>query len=123
MKIFVYGTLKRAFNNEFARFLHSNASFFGEATVKGKLYLMDWYPGLILSGDGYDVYGEVFEIEHNIKEVSEMLDDYEGVAEGLYKKVEASVLVNNETVNMSLYESLHISDVEIRSGVFKAIDN
>ena len=120
MKIFVYGTLKRAYSNEFARFLHSNSVYLGEATVKGKLYLMDWYPALILDSNGYNVYGEVFEIKHNLPEVTEMLDEYEGVEEGLYKKVNALVLLNEGTVEVALYESLHVSGTEIKNGVFES---
>lgn len=120
MKIFVYGTLKRAYSNEYARFLHSNSVFLGEASVKGRLYLLGWYPGLVLSPDGYEVYGEVYEVKHNLPEVTEMLDEYEGVDEGLYKKVHALVMLNEVETAVSLYESLHISDEEIKSGVFRS---
>lgn len=120
MKIFVYGTLKRAYSNEFARFLHSNSLYLGEATVKGYLYLLDWYPGLVLDNSGYEVFGEVFEVKHNVKEVSEMLDDYEGVEEGLYKKVNAIVSLNEVKTEVSLYESLHVSGTEIKNGLFES---
>jgi len=118
MNVFVYGTLKRDFDNEFAKFLHINSEFVGEAFVKGRLFLLDWYPGLVLDHEGYKVYGEVFKIKHNLKEVVEMLDEYEGVEENLYKKTESKVTVENKEITAFIYESLHISKTELIEGIF-----
>lgn len=118
--LFVYGTLKRAFSNEYARFLGSNAAYIGEASVRGRLYLLEGYPGLVLAEGGYDVYGEVFEVTRNHLEVFEMLDHYEGISQGLYHLKEVDLKVNNKTLRARLYQTNHISDVELLGGVFRA---
>lgn len=116
--LFVYGTLKRAFSNDYARFLRSNSSYIGEASVRGKLYLLDWYPGLVLSENGYPVYGEVYQIVHNHQEVYEMLDEYEGISEGLYHQEEVTIEVNGRMLLAKVYETNQTSESEIIGGVF-----
>lgn len=50
-------------------------------TCQGKLYHIDWYPGVIPSDDETErVYGEVYDIHKNFEAVIESLDQYEGSA-------------------------------------------
>ena len=62
-RLFVYGTLMRGFDHPMARLLSANADFLGEATCRGRLYLVRHYPGLMLSDDSADVvHGELFRL-------------------------------------------------------------
>ncbi len=50
----------------------------GGGIVRGRMYRIDWYPALILGGDG-QVRGEVYEVD---SEHLGRLDDFEGVGPG-----------------------------------------
>ena len=53
-RLFVYGTLMRGFDHPMAKLLSRSADFIGEATCRGRLYLIKHYPGLVLSDDPAD---------------------------------------------------------------------
>ena len=80
--LFVYGTLMRGYVHPMARLLSANADFLGEATCRGRLYMVKHYPGLTLSDDAHDiVHGELY----RLREVDAMLrefDMYEACGEG-----------------------------------------
>ena len=70
-KVFVYGTLRKGASNNWRM---EEADFLGEARVRGDLWKVDWYPGVILSGKGA-VLGEVWEVSD---EILKELDEFEG---------------------------------------------
>ena len=75
--LFVYGTLRRGYQNEFARLLHSNSRFLGGARVSARLCQLGTYTGAVLSDQPGDwVPGEVFEL--NDPSILAALDEYEG---------------------------------------------
>jgi gamma-glutamylcyclotransferase (GGCT)/AIG2-like uncharacterized protein YtfP len=81
-RLFVYGTLMRGFNHPMAKLLATNADFLGEATCRGKLYLVRHYPGLVLSDDVDDiVHGELFRLRA-CDELLREFDMYEACGEG-----------------------------------------
>jgi gamma-glutamylcyclotransferase (GGCT)/AIG2-like uncharacterized protein YtfP len=73
--LFVYGTLRRGSNNQFARVLADEAVFAGAARVRGRLYDFGRYPGA-RPEDG-SIAGELFQVDASSKLLA-MLDDYEG---------------------------------------------
>jgi gamma-glutamylcyclotransferase (GGCT)/AIG2-like uncharacterized protein YtfP len=76
--LFVYGTLRRASQNKFARLLHSQAQFVGNARLPGRLYQLQTYPGAVSSNtDGEWVRGEVYSVQ-DPRWILSALDDYEG---------------------------------------------
>jgi gamma-glutamylcyclotransferase (GGCT)/AIG2-like uncharacterized protein YtfP len=76
--LFVYGTLMRGFDNSMTKLLARNAEFCGPARCQGRLYLVTWYPGMVLSDDPGDVvFGELFSL-HSPAASFLLLDDYEG---------------------------------------------
>ena len=77
--LFVYGSLRRGFENPFARTLADQAEFIGPATAGGRIYAVaPHYPGLVLSEDPNDrAAGEVFRM-HDPAALLRLLDDYEG---------------------------------------------
>lgn len=86
--LFVYGTLMRGFDHPMARLLAGHADFLGEATCRGRLFLIKHYPGLLLSDAGSDlVHGELFRM-HVPDELLGELDMYEACGEGFPEPTE-----------------------------------
>jgi gamma-glutamylcyclotransferase (GGCT)/AIG2-like uncharacterized protein YtfP len=78
--IFVYGTLRRGGSNHFRM---AGAVFAGAATVRARLYRIDWYPGLVLDGAADRVTGEIYQAGADLLRA---LDDFEGPG---YRRVRA----------------------------------
>ena len=90
VRLFVYGSLRRDAEG-MSHPLLADARCLGAATVAGALFRVDWYPGLVLGGEGV-VHGELYELP--IDKVDHMLtslDDYEG---GGFRRRKASVTVD-----------------------------
>lgn len=121
MKLFVYGTLQSSFENEMAVFLRENATFFCKGTVKGKLFLLGWYPGLMLDNTGIEIHGQVFEVYQNEELVLKRLDEYEGVEMCDFRRILGEVDTKYGNINCWLYESLIDSTNEIETGKFVAV--
>lgn len=101
--LFVYGTLLQDTNNEMSRFLSNHSRFVSKGYFNGKLYEVNQYPGAILSDYSRDkVYGSLFKIT-NIHRVFEVLDEYEGVVEGLFKRTIINAFLPNKTVLSWVY--------------------
>jgi gamma-glutamylcyclotransferase (GGCT)/AIG2-like uncharacterized protein YtfP len=87
-RLFVYGTLMRGFDHAMARLLSANAEFLGEATCHGRLYLVQHYPGLVLSDDPADiVFGELYRL-HEPDALLREFDMYEACGEGFAEPTE-----------------------------------
>lgn len=77
MKLFVYGTLMRGMPFPMATFLEQRATFVCEGVVKGRLYELGGYPGLVhLPNADSEVMGHIFEL-HDPKSTLAALDAYE----------------------------------------------
>ncbi|MCF7560151.1 gamma-glutamylcyclotransferase [Sabulilitoribacter multivorans] len=101
--LFVYGTLLQDINNEMSRFLANHSQFVSNGYFNGKLYEVNQYPGAILSDSTTGkVYGSLFKIT-NSHRVFEVLDVYEGVAEGLFKRAIINTFLPNKTVLSWVY--------------------
>jgi gamma-glutamylcyclotransferase (GGCT)/AIG2-like uncharacterized protein YtfP len=75
--LFVYGTLRRDSDSEMYHLLARYGQFAGDATYRGKLYMVDYYPGLVHSDNPRDVvYGDVYKLSCPDIVLSH-LDDYE----------------------------------------------
>lgn len=80
--IFVYGSLRREFRSPARKVLENHAEYVGEATFQGRLYMIDWYPGVVESDDPEDiVHGELYKF-NNEGIVLTKLDQYEGCSPG-----------------------------------------
>jgi gamma-glutamylcyclotransferase (GGCT)/AIG2-like uncharacterized protein YtfP len=81
-RLFVYGTLMRGFDHPMAKLLSRSADFIGEASCRGRLYLVKHYPGLVLSEEASEVvFGELYRLRQP-KELLREFDMYEGCGEG-----------------------------------------
>ena len=70
--VFVYGTLRRGGSNHFR--MHG-AEFVAAGTVRGRLYRIDWYPGLVADENAGEIIGEIYRLSAGkLRE----LDEYEG---------------------------------------------
>jgi gamma-glutamylcyclotransferase (GGCT)/AIG2-like uncharacterized protein YtfP len=87
VRLFVYGSLRRDAEGR-PHPLLADAIHLGAATVPGALYRVDWYPGLVLGGDG-TVHGELYELPvDKVDHLLGALDDYEG---GGFRRRKATV--------------------------------
>ena len=87
-RLFVYGTLMRGFDHPMAKLLSRSADFLGEATCRGRLYLVKHYPGLVLSDDPADVvFGELYRLRAP-DELLREFDMYEACGEGFAEPTE-----------------------------------
>jgi gamma-glutamylcyclotransferase (GGCT)/AIG2-like uncharacterized protein YtfP len=97
--IFVYGTLRRGASNHHRL---KGAVWRGAATVRGVLYQVSWYPGLVLRDDQVGrVRGDCFEVPVGL--MGE-LDAFEGLPPGSlcgeeYERVRIDIdLVDGESI-------------------------
>lgn len=76
--LFVYGTLRRAAAHPMHALLSAAADSIGAARVRGRLYQLGHYPGLVLDDRAGWVVGELFFVHD--PSVYAVLDEYEGAA-------------------------------------------
>jgi len=82
--LFVYGLLRQKAQHEMGQFLSEKAQFVGEARFQGKLYLVDYYPGIVPSENPSDqVYGDLLQLKD--LSILEELDHFEGVGDAYEK--------------------------------------
>lgn len=90
--LFVYGTLLSHTGKEKSLQLAREADLVGPATIRGLLYRISWYPGLV-EGEGC-VHGEVHKLRDPERSLS-WLDAYESISPGRadneYERVERQV--------------------------------
>lgn len=81
-QLFVYGTLRTAVGHAMHQVLARAAHLVGFATVRGALYDLGSYPGLVMAGNHIGrVTGEVYALEPDAAEAAlARLDAYEGCA-------------------------------------------
>ncbi|MCB1308002.1 MAG: gamma-glutamylcyclotransferase [Leptospiraceae bacterium] len=76
--LFVYGTLRADYEHPCHHIILTHGTHVSHAWTHGRLYLIDYYPGLILSRQsGERVHGELYRLD-NPGPVFLMLDAYEG---------------------------------------------
>ena len=80
--VFVYGTLRRGGSNHFRM---ADSRFVAEGKVRGKLYRIDWYPGIVVDENAGPVMGEIFETDAL---TIAALDEFEGNG---YRRVKIAV--------------------------------
>lgn len=74
--LFVYGTLRSGSGHPMHEVLAAAADKVGPATVAGRLYRIDWFPGLVLEEGIGRVHGDLWRVREPT--VFRTLDDYEG---------------------------------------------
>jgi gamma-glutamylcyclotransferase (GGCT)/AIG2-like uncharacterized protein YtfP len=84
--VFVYGSLRRGGANAMSQ-LFPQTQFIGDAKVRGNLYDLGEYPGLLLNESNSFVIGEVYEVDD---ELLNTLDHFEASSDYWRKQVEIS---------------------------------
>lgn len=89
-RVFVYGTLRAGGSNGHRM---DSGRFVRRGVVQGRLYRIDWYPGLVADEAGGPVLGEVHEVDDA---TLRLLDEFEGLAPGAiegseYRRLKAPV--------------------------------
>jgi gamma-glutamylcyclotransferase (GGCT)/AIG2-like uncharacterized protein YtfP len=107
--LFIYGTLLSTAGHANGARLRREARLIGEASMPGRLYRIEGYPGLVETSDPQvRVHGEV----HTLKDPAgalKWLDAYEGIAPGKhdrneYERVERLVrLASGEDISAWVY--------------------
>ena len=95
--LFVYGTLMNTFESPMTKLISENSTYWGEGTVRGRLYDLGNYPGLVIGEQTETlVGGQIFGLLDPGK-VLDLLDRYEGLDplrpdRGEYRREKISVL-------------------------------
>ncbi|MES2922374.1 MAG: gamma-glutamylcyclotransferase family protein [Verrucomicrobiota bacterium] len=89
--VFVYGTLRRGGSNHFRM---AGAEFVAQGTITGRMYRIDWYPGLVLDDTGDEIHGEAYSVGPDLLS---SLDIFEGLSAGEiegseYRRVQTTVV-------------------------------
>ena len=110
--VFVYGTLRRGGSHHWRM---EGADFIASGTVAGRMYRFDWYPGLVLGGEG-EVKGEVFAVG---AEQLAALDVFEGLSAGEiegseYRRVKTPVTTADGTLTAWAWEWVGPVDESMR---------
>jgi gamma-glutamylcyclotransferase (GGCT)/AIG2-like uncharacterized protein YtfP len=74
--LFVYGTLRSEFNNQYARLLREQAELLGHTTVPGSIYRVGHFPAWKPEPAG-EVHGELYRLR-DPDTTLKALDEYEG---------------------------------------------
>lgn len=100
--VFVYGTLRRGDDNDINR-LTPPPVFVASATIKGQLFHLGRYPGMLLGGDA-DVTGEVYVItpalERKLDEIEEL---YPQQTDEYFKRT-VVVQIDERAISCIVYE-------------------
>ena len=114
--LFVYGTLLRQSQSPVSSMLSKNSSFVEKGTVRGRLFDIGEYPGIVVNEDSKkEVMGEVFKLK-NPTSLLKKLDSYEGKE---YKRIKTHVYLDNgEHLSAWIYNFTQPTDdyIRIKSG-------
>ncbi|MFK7900636.1 MAG: gamma-glutamylcyclotransferase [Cyclobacteriaceae bacterium] len=103
--LFVYGTLRKGFDHQYARSLEKECQHVGVGETQGILINIGEYPGILKSDSNSDtVIGDVYEVED--ESIIDLLDSYEGVnnlIEDEYVKEMGEVLIDGEVYHCLIY--------------------
>lgn len=100
--VFVYGTLRRGEVNDINR-LQPAPRFLGNACIRGALYDLGPYPGVVLGEEGW-VRGEVYAITAELEQQLDMIEEVAPVPSGEYARREVAVQLDGRALTCLVYE-------------------
>jgi gamma-glutamylcyclotransferase (GGCT)/AIG2-like uncharacterized protein YtfP len=109
--LFIYGSLLSRGVNHHLLLEQGAIPYSLNASIKGELYLIEWYPGLVLQ-ENKTVIGEVYQLNDPEKAFT-YLDEYEGADDSKnpeYERVIVPVKVDDRFVECWTYIYLHPVD-------------
>ena len=95
MKLFVYGTLKKGYHNNY---LLKNSEYMGKAITTGKMYNVGKFPAVTSGKD--IIKGELYKIDQFTLNNIDYLEGYnkDNIIESLYIRKEISVIHNRKII-------------------------
>lgn len=100
--VFVYGTLRRGEANDINR-LRPSPRYLGPARIRGTLYDLGPYPGVILGGAGR-VWGEIYAITPELERQLDVIEEVAPVPSGEYARRHIVVAIDGQLVDCLVYE-------------------
>ncbi|MDP3702085.1 MAG: gamma-glutamylcyclotransferase family protein [Hylemonella sp.] len=100
--VFVYGTLRRGEANDINR-LQPAPLCLGPARIRGVLYDLGPYPGMILGGADW-VYGEVYAIAAELERQLDAIEEVAPVPSGEYARRYLDVELDGRRLGCLVYE-------------------
>jgi len=121
--LFIYGTLRKGGAHGRHDLLERDARFVARARMRGRLYDLGEYPGLVASDADAWAHGDVYELA-DPRAMLARLDDYEGCGPGdakphEYERERREVLMETGACEMAwvyVYRGTLAGKREIRSG-------
>ena len=107
--VFVYGTLRRGEINDINR-LRPAPTFLGLVRIRGTLYDLGPYPGVILGGAEW-VQGEVYAISPELEQQLDLIEEVAPVPSGEYVRRHLDVDVAGRPLSCLVYE---IADARVQ---------
>ena len=108
--VFAYGSLRKGFNSSAYEYISRYFNFYGNATVKGKLFDLGEYPAAIPVQEDAFIKGELYFVknENEFSWAIAQLDDYEGVLveppeQPMYRREIADSFINDTIVPAWIY--------------------
>jgi len=108
--VFAYGSLRKGFNSSAYEYISRYFNFFGNATVRGKLFDLGEYPAAIPVQEDAFIKGELYFVknENEFSWAIAQLDDYEGVLvepheQPMYRREIADIFINDAIVPAWIY--------------------
>ncbi len=107
--VFVYGTLRRGEQRDI-NLLHPAPRWVGSGSIRGALYDLGTYPGVLLDaeegeGDGGVVRGEVYAITAALEQVLDEIEEVWPQQTGEYTKREVAVTLDNLPADLPGHET------------------
>ena len=100
--VFVYGTLRRGQANDINR-LQPAPRYLGPARLRGTLYDLGPYPGVLLGGAG-EVQGEVYVVTPALERQLDVIEEVAPVPSGEYRRRCVEVEVAGQRLRCLVYE-------------------
>ena len=108
--VFAYGSLRKGFNSSAYEYISRYFNFYGNATVKGKLFDLGEYPAAIPVQEDAFIKGELYFVknENEFSWAIAQIDDYEGVLveppeQPMYRREIADTFINDTIVPAWIY--------------------
>ena len=109
-RIFVYGSIRRVYTNQYARLLHQSSNYMGKARMRGRKYQIGRYPGMKPPATDNDwVEGEVYEINFPIN-LFKQFDYYE--SPDYQREIKLALLASGQPVDCWVY--LYVPEVRVQ---------
>ena len=100
--VFVYGTLRRGQVNDINR-LRPAPRYLGPSRLRGTLYDLGPYPGVLLGGAG-EVQGEVYVVTPALERQLDVIEEVAPVPSGEYRRRCVEVEVAGQRLRCLVYE-------------------